>query len=46
MSSIDALDLAEAMLDYIYVLTAKFNEFKSRRASAASVAVQTTNTTA
>ncbi|GHJ51114.1 hypothetical protein Nm8I071_04210 [Nonomuraea sp. TT08I-71] len=27
----DALQLSEAILDYIYVLTAKFNQFKSRK---------------
>lgn len=27
----DALELCEAMLDYLYVLTAKFNEFRMRR---------------
>ncbi|WP_428961224.1 DUF4145 domain-containing protein [Micromonospora fluostatini] len=34
----DAVDLAEAMLDYMYVLTVKFAEFKKRRASKASSA--------
>jgi hypothetical protein len=29
----DALDLVEAMLDYIYVLTARFDQFKARRSS-------------
>jgi Domain of unknown function (DUF4145) len=29
----DALDLAEAMLDYIYVFAAKYDRFKSRRAA-------------
>jgi len=29
----DALALCEAMLDYMYVLTAKFNEFKQRRSA-------------
>ena len=29
-----AVDFAEAMLDYLYVLTAKFEEFKKRRESA------------
>jgi hypothetical protein len=28
----DALDLIEAMLDYVYVFSAKFEQFKSRRA--------------
>ena len=28
----DALDLCEAILDYVYVLRRKFNEFKERRA--------------
>jgi uncharacterized protein DUF4145 len=28
----DAIQLSEAILDYIYVLTAKFNEFKARKA--------------
>ncbi|MGC4796390.1 DUF4145 domain-containing protein [Micromonospora saelicesensis] len=32
----DAVDFAEAMLDYMYVLTVKFAEFKSRRASKSS----------
>lgn len=27
----DALELAEALMDYLYVFTAPFNEFKSRR---------------
>ncbi|MGW4412751.1 DUF4145 domain-containing protein [Nonomuraea sp. NPDC004702] len=27
----DALDLAEALMDYLYVFTGKFNEFKTRR---------------
>jgi len=30
----DALDLIEAMLDYVYVFTAKFEQFKSRRDAA------------
>jgi len=32
----DALQLSEAILDYIYVLTAKFNEFKNRKQAATS----------
>jgi hypothetical protein len=31
----DALQLSEALLDYMYVLTARFEEFKARRASSA-----------
>jgi Domain of unknown function (DUF4145) len=31
----DALDLCEAILDYVYVLREKFNEFKERRAKKA-----------
>jgi Domain of unknown function (DUF4145) len=27
----DALDLVEAMLDYVYVFSAKFEQFKARR---------------
>jgi hypothetical protein len=27
----DALDLVEAMLDYVYVFTVKFQQFKARR---------------
>ncbi len=34
----DALSLSEAILDYLYVLTAKFEEFKDRRAAAAAKA--------
>lgn len=32
----DALQLCEALLDYMYVLTARFEEFKERRAKAAA----------
>ncbi|MYZ10265.1 DUF4145 domain-containing protein [Streptomyces sp. SID2999] len=32
----DALELAEALLDYIYVFTAKYDEFQQRRAKAPS----------
>jgi Domain of unknown function (DUF4145) len=33
----DALALCEALLDYMYVLTAKFNEFRDRRAARKNV---------
>lgn len=29
----DALELAEALMDYLYVFTARFNEFKNRRSN-------------
>lgn len=32
----DALELAEALLNYVYVLNAKYNAFKARRATPAA----------
>ncbi len=32
----DALELAEALLDYIYVFTAKYDEFQQRRAKSSA----------
>jgi hypothetical protein len=38
----DALELAEAILDYVYVFTTKFAAFEARRAAAATVSQVTT----